>query len=1318
VKEVTNISRVNGMEAVTISLVNDTQTNLIDLSKKTLATIDRLNLDLQGAEVEMVVQNNTAEIMETNITQIIRLALIGGLLAVVILWFFLRNIRLVSIIAISIPISVYVAFNFFYLNDITINSLTLVGMALAIGMLIDNSVVVLENIYRLAGQGKDFDTSVKMGTSEVWKAIMAATLTTITVFLPFIFSSDYMIKLIGKNVGVSIVATMLVSLAVALLLIPMATHFFLTVSKRSNSEIFKKLSLHNKLIQAYYITLKASMRNPAGTIIGTLAVFFAALLISLTLSVNATREVDTPSFRLSVTMPSGTTLENADIIVQELEGKLEEIPEKQDIISRITETSGTITLNLPEDWKKKTERTLPEIKNDIYERIRNYRSANVTMDEMSAAGGFSSGGGGGINPGAGFMNLLGVGTQSETILIKGRDFDMMRIVGEDIKAILDELDNIRSSNLNVRENTPEVHLMFDMETILANNMTLNSISTALGTLSTQYSSGATFRQGTEEYDITLKYDTPEEIVTRRKTLNDLKTLQVPGSSSNIREMADLVGIVFGTGMGNIQRENQEKKITLTYSFIQEVNESKDLLEAAREEIDDVVREIIIPAGIAVEVIHEEDEFADFYYLIGIAFLLIYMILASVFESFTTPIVLMFSIPLAALGSLVALILTNNSILNANTLTGFLILLGVGVNNGLILIDYANLLRKRGYRRSRALMTAGIARVRPIMITATTTVVALMPLAMGKSEYVSVIGAAFAITVIGGLLLSTLLTLIFIPTFYSGIENAVKWITSLNWKIKALQILLLAIAAFLIYSYVNAFIWKLILTLVSVILIPASIWFILTSLASATVSIIAPDEPINIRVQSLVKIYERESRFSSEWKAGQKIRERLGIEKQYASWKDMEQLVWQIPLFGFLLYFTYFFLNSGFWVFFFSVMSWFSLMAVWAPFRKLFNNISASTGKKLPARAASVIDPIILWVVPLANLVMFQLSWRNLATVIILGFFWYTALLIFRTGIMLTRDKVDIYRLEGRLRNLRKGFFKLVSAIPVIGKKKSPFRALNSVSLDIGRGMFGLLGPNGAGKTTLMRIICGILEQSYGKIWVNGIDTQEKREELQGLIGYLPQEFGTYENMTAHDYLHYMAMLKSITDPDVREERVSYVLNAVHMIERRYEKIGSYSGGMKQRIGIAQILLHLPRILVVDEPTAGLDPRERIRFRNLLVELSRERVVIFSTHIIEDISSSCNMVAVLNKGDLMYYGKPIDMTRAAENHVWQFHVPSTDFRKVAENHLIVHHMTEGSMVRVRCISEEKPVHDAIVVKPNLEDAYLWLLRKRRQTRTLK
>ncbi|HRT46886.1 MAG TPA: efflux RND transporter permease subunit, partial [Bacteroidales bacterium] len=637
--------------------------------------------------------------------------------------------------------------------------------------------------------------------------------------------------------------------------------------------------------------------------------------------------------------------------------------------------------------------------------------------------------------------------------------------------------------------------------------------------------------------------------------------------------------------------------------------------------------------------------------------------------------------------------------------------GIVVNNGIILIDYTKTLRNRGYRRSRALMMAGVARIRPIMITALTTILALLPLAMGQAEYVSVIGASFAITVIGGLSLSTMLTLVFIPTFYSGLENAIDWIKSLSTRTKIIQLCALAALLYLVFTFVNTFIWQLITTILSVIIVPAATWFIINSLRKAKESVIPQNEPINIQIQSLVKIYDRESRWLREWKAGARIRRRLGLEKEIRSLKDMENMTWQLPLFGFLIYFTYFYLSKGFWVFFFSIITWLALFGIWSSFRQFLTNL-ASKNQKLPVKNISrIIEFIVMWFVPLFNLVFFQIQWKNIATVLILGFVWYASILVYITGEKLTRENIDIYRLQGRFRELRKTFYKIVLMVPLIGKRKKPFKALNCVSMTIGSGMFGLLGPNGAGKTTLMRIICGILEQSYGKVWINGIDTQKKREELQGLIGYLPQEFGTYENMTAHEYLHYMAILKNITDPEVREERVTYALNAVHMADRRFEKISSYSGGMKQRIGIAQILLHLPRILVVDEPTAGLDPRERIRFRNLLVELSRERVVIFSTHIIEDISSSCTQVAVLDRGNLKYLGRPIDMAVSAEGHVWQITMHASEFKEFIKDHLVVHHMSEGNMVKLRCISEEKPWETAIKVTPNLEDAYLWLLRRK-------
>jgi ABC-type multidrug transport system ATPase subunit len=286
---------------------------------------------------------------------------------------------------------------------------------------------------------------------------------------------------------------------------------------------------------------------------------------------------------------------------------------------------------------------------------------------------------------------------------------------------------------------------------------------------------------------------------------------------------------------------------------------------------------------------------------------------------------------------------------------------------------------------------------------------------------------------------------------------------------------------------------------------------------------------------------------------------------------------------------------------------------------------------------------------------------------------------------------------------------MVKSIPLIGKQRKPFKALRGVSFEIHTGMFGLLGPNGAGKSTLMRIVCGILEQSYGSIWINGLDTRVYREELQSLIGFLPQEFGTYENMTSREFLDYQAILKGVVDEKLRRERIEYVLKAVHMYERRDDKIGSFSGGMKQRIGIALILLHLPRILIVDEPTAGLDPRERIRFRNLLVELSRDRVVIFSTHIIEDISSSCNQVVVVDKGEMKYFGNPADMVKLAAGKVWNFRIGKDDFDVSLDKTMVVHHIQDGDTIQVRYIAEQQPFEDTELAEPNLEDAYLCLLK---------
>jgi multidrug efflux pump subunit AcrB/ABC-type multidrug transport system ATPase subunit len=1307
VKEEETISRVNGLDAVSVMLVSDSQANLIELSKKVQARILVLNEKLASKDVELVVQTNLAETMERNIDQIMNLALIGGLLAIFILWMFLKNIRIVSIIALAIPVSVFTAFNLFYAFNVSINSLTLVGLVLAIGMLLDNSVVVLENIYRLSGKRYGADEAVVQGTSEVWRSIVAATLTTVTVFLPFLFSSEYMIKLLGSHIGVSIISTLTVSLFVALLLIPMAAHFLLK-GKSSHNIFYEKVTTNNRIIQIYVLLLKSAMRSPAATVVGAIVLFFITIFIVLAISVNNLEEVEETRFSVYVTMPTGSTLEATDKVVAEVENRLGEIKERQDVIANIQEEEAIITVVLQEDYEKIDDRNIAEIKSEVEGMINRLSEAEISLSAPASSSSFRGGGRGGAGM-ENFSRFLGIGENRERIVIKGEDFEVMKGVAEDLEYYIENLESIRSANISVASDRPELHLYFNQLLLTEFGLTLNNIASELGSFSREFTSGVNFKQGTEEYEIIIKENLAEEEEEQEKTIEDLRRLQVNNSEGAAYDLQDIADLVYADGMASINRVNQEKQIELFYRFASEAEQSKDLLEAYRLEIDQVVGNYKIPSGVAIEVIHQEDQYTEFYFLIGAAFILILMILASVFESLTTPVVLMFSVPLAAIGSFIALIFTGNSLFNANTLTGFLILLGVVVNNGIILIDFTNILRKRGYRKSRALITAGLSRVRPILITAITTIVAMMPLAMGQSEYVGAIGAPFAITVIGGLSVSTLLTLVFVPTLYFGMENAVNWLKSLHWSLKVLQIVLFVAGTIYIYFEVESFMWQLLSFMLVVILIPGVTAFVLTSLRQASSRVIDEKEPIRIVVRKLVKIYDRDSRLAREWKAGIKIRERAGLLKDYKKLRDFYDLVWQVPLFGFLIYFTFFYLESNVWMWVMSHFVYFFLFLLRVPFAQIMSNKFEATQKPVYLKVNRIVKNVIYWGVPALFLFIFFRRWDNIGMIIFAGIVWLLLLVIYSSGEYIHRKNLNIARIEGRLATFRRWYFTLVRQIPVIGKRKVPFRALNGVSLEIKTGMFGLLGPNGAGKSTMMRIICGILEQSYGKIWINGLDTQKHREELQGLIGYLPQAFGTYENMSAWEFLDYQAILKGIRDAGTRKGRLEYVLKSVHLFERKDDKIGSFSGGMKQRIGIAQILLNLPRILIVDEPTAGLDPRERIRFRNLLVELSRERIVIFSTHIIEDISSSCNQVAVINRGDLKYFGTPGDMVKMGEGFVWQMTLPAKEFDNFANKQLIVHHMRDGENIKVRVLSKEKPAQDAVNVSPHLEDAYLCLLK---------
>ncbi len=1294
-KEEETVSRVNGKDAVSLEIINDAQANIIELSHKVEDQLEKINQEGAPFDISVIVQDNSAELMEDNINQIIRLALTGALLAIFVLWVFLRNVRLVLLVAMAMPISIFTAFNFFFAFDISINSLTLIGIALAVGMLLDTSVVVLENIYRLRSLGVKPAESVVRGTSEVWRSIVAATGTTIAVFIPFIFSSDFLVKLLARHIGISIVSTLAVSLFVSLLLIPMGVHFILNRRKRDRKEVYQEVSLNNRLVRIYLSLLKTALRNPAPTIVGVLILFFGTIITTLAVSVNKLSELETNQITLYVTMPTGTTLDATDALVSGMEQALMEIKEHKEVISRIEEEEATVTILLQDDYQKIDNRSFGQIQSEAYEMVKDLPASDISLTTSSGTGNMRAGGGGGNGGDAGFEQLLGIGEDEEYIVLKGQDFNLLVEVGEDLQSYLDDLDNISSARLSVRENQPEVHLDFNSLMMDRYGITRNEVSNELSSFTSEISSGVSFSQDNEEYEIIIKYNDVVEAEDSDKRMEDLQDLRIPDSDDEtLFELQEISDIFFASGLRDITRVNQEKQVELRYQYNDDVYDSNDLLDYARSEIADLIQNSNIPSGVAVELVQEDSGLDEFKYMFLIAMVLVYMILAAIFESFVTPFVLLFSIPLAAIGSFFLLTITGESLFNANTIMGFLILLGVVVNNGIILIDFINVLRKRGFRKQRAILLAGLSRVRPILITAVTTCAAMIPLAMGNAEYVEAIGPPFAITVIGGLSLSTLLTLVYIPMLYNGIEQALVWLRGLKLVVKFLLLILEAGGMLLVLFFLDSFIWKMAAGLLVIVGIPVAWWFISSSLRKASERIIDEKSKIHIQVSNLVKIYGRESRMVREFKSGGKL---AGVARMAdrALKPRLEALIWQLPLLGFLVYFSWFYLVSGFWQLVSSALVYYYLLSI-------LGNFSFLSGR----RWIAIITQIIRYGAPLLVLLIFQMRWDNVAMSIVAGMLWYLVILM---GTISLRIKQKDFEIKN-VRSLYRWFYWFVSVLPGLGRGPEKFKALKGVSLEIGTGMFGLLGPNGAGKSTMIRIICGILEQSYGKIWINGIDTQEKREELQGLIGYLPQEFGMYENMSAYAYLDYLAVLKGITDREERSMRIREVLDSVHMWDQRKKKIGAYSGGMKQRIGIAQVLLHLPRILVVDEPTAGLDPRERIRFRNLLVELSTTRVVIFSTHIIEDISSSCNTMAVINRGEVLFNGTPSEMTEIARGRVWKSSLPAEHFEEKAGKMLVVHHMRDGGNIRFRAISAEKPFDDAVEESPLLEDAYLWLLRR--------
>ncbi|HEV3254195.1 MAG TPA: ABC transporter ATP-binding protein [Candidatus Acidoferrales bacterium] len=278
-------------------------------------------------------------------------------------------------------------------------------------------------------------------------------------------------------------------------------------------------------------------------------------------------------------------------------------------------------------------------------------------------------------------------------------------------------------------------------------------------------------------------------------------------------------------------------------------------------------------------------------------------------------------------------------------------------------------------------------------------------------------------------------------------------------------------------------------------------------------------------------------------------------------------------------------------------------------------------------------------------------------------------------------------------------------IDSVGKQyRGNLWGLRDLRLELGPGVLGLLGPNGAGKSTLMRILATVTRPTEGRVLWNDGDIARSPDPLRQVLGYLPQDFGVYPHLTALEFLEYLAAVKGL-DGAAARRRIDELLAVVNLSEARNRPLGGFSGGMKQRVGIAQALLNDPQLLIVDEPTAGLDPEERVRFRNLLSELSGERIVILSTHIVSDVEAVATDIAILRGGRLLAHAAPEELLRSVEGKVWECVIASAEVPAAKQKYLISTSARRADGVHVRVVSAERPEGGAVNVPPTLEDAYL-------------
>lgn len=740
-------TNVNGEPGIMITIQKQTGYSTGDVSDRILEKFEELKAEYEN--LSLITLMDQGIYIDLVMDSIINNVLFGGILAVLILILFLKDWRPTAVVACSIPISIISAIVCMYFSGVTLNVISLSGLALGVGMLVDNSIVVIENIYRLRNEGYSAKEAAIQGAGEVAGAIMASTLTTVCVFLPIVFTEGITRQLF-VDMGLTIAYSLLASLVVALTVVPaMAAGVLVKAEPKKEGRLF------GGLMEFYQKVLELALRFKPVVLLLVVVLLVTSALAAFAKGTAFMPDMDSTQITISLTMPEDTPLADTAKATDEVVERLMEMDEVVDVGAMASTSSlnmltggGNSATNATEIYvslSEDKEKDNIQIAAQINENIADILEANQAEADIETSS----------------MDMSALGGSGISIQVKGREIDTMQEIAREIAAVVETVEGTTEVSDGLEESTGEMRIIIDRNKAIDHGLTVAQVFQQIQQKLAEASSATTLETQIREYDVYVENANDMEL-TRNLVKNlELDRTKNDGTREKVK-LSDIASFENTESLNSINRINQTRYIAVTAAIADGYN-----IGLVSEDVEEALKSCEIPAGYSYEMSGENEMITDamdqVYLMLILALIFMYLIMVAQFQSLLSPFIIMFTIPLAFTGGFLGL-LAGNSEVSVIALIGFVMLSGIIVNNGIVLVDYINQLRAEGMDKHEAILTAGRTRMRPVMMTALTTILALSTMAF-SDDMGADLSKPMSLVTIGGLVYGTLLTLIVIPCVY-------------------------------------------------------------------------------------------------------------------------------------------------------------------------------------------------------------------------------------------------------------------------------------------------------------------------------------------------------------------------------------------------------------------------------------------------------------------------------------------------------------------------------------------------------------------------